>query len=219
MTIAPGHARARTREHRSCKLNTGCGYGLIQGFFNPNLITFLSSSQNANNGGGFCHAKRRSGVSHTEPGSARGFQKVMLIFTIMRFPGPWEPTADLAGLLHESGCLRSPVKCVPSPNFAGNEPCVNITGSSGYLNAKSHQTSGQASGVERACSALAGFITSLSLMQFNTFCAPGHAERLSERSHRGGAAGDGPVGELPGQRGGLPGRQGLKEGSSLFLEQ
>lgn len=159
------------------------------------MITFLSSSQNANNGGDFCRAKYCSSISNTDPGSARCFQKVMLIFTIMHFPGPWEPTADLAGILYESGCLHSPVKCIPSLNFAGNEPCINITNSSGYLNAKSHQTSGQASGVEQACSALAGFITSVSLMQFNTLCAPGHAGRLSERSHRGGAAGDAPTGE------------------------
>lgn len=168
-------------------------------FFNSNLITFLSSSQNANNGGDFCRAKYCSSVGDTDPGSVRRFQKVMLIFTIMRFPGPWEPTADLAGILYESGCLHSPVKCIPSPNFAGNEPCINITNSSGYLNAKSHQTAGRAGGAEQARSALAGFITSVSLMQFNTLCARGRAGRLGERSQRGGAAG-------PRSRGtGLPG--------------
>jgi len=207
MTTAQGHVCACTRQHASRKLNIVCGHRSGCVFFNSNLITFLSSSQNANNGGGFCRAEQRSGVSPADPGSARCFQKVMLIFTVMLFPGPWEPTADLAGILHESACLHSPV-----PNFAGNEPCVNITNSSGYLNAKSHQTSGQASGRR------AGFVTSVSLMQFNTLCAPGHAGRLSERSRRGGAAGDAPVGE-PGRRARLPARHGLKQGSSLFLEQ
>lgn len=148
MTIAEGRAYACARQHTSRKLNIGCGYCSICGFgfffFNSNLITFLSSSQNANNGGGLCRAKHRSSVSDPDPGSARCFQKVMLIFTVMHFPGPWEPTADLAGILHESGCLHSPAKCIPSPGFAGNEPCINITNSSGYLNAKSHQTSGRA---------------------------------------------------------------------------
>lgn len=156
-------------------------------------------------GGDCCRAKYCSSIRSTDPGSARCSQKVMLIFTIMHFPGPWEPTADLAGILYESGCLHSPVKCIPSPNFAGNEPCVNITNSSGDLTAKSHQTSGRASGVAQPCSALAGFITSVSLMQFNTLCAPGRAGRLSERSHRGGAAGDGPTGES--HRAGVPGCQ------------
>lgn len=144
-------------------------------FFNSNLITFLSSSQNTNNGEDFCPAKYRSSVSNTDICSVRCFQKVMLIFTIMHFPGPWEPTADLAGILYESGCLRSPVKCIPSLNFTGNEPCLNITNSSGYLNAKSHQTSGQGTEVKQAGSVLAGFITSLSLMHFNTLWALGRA--------------------------------------------
>lgn len=72
----------------------------------------------------------------------------MLIFTIMHLPGLWDPMADLAGLLCESGCLHSLVKRIPRLNSPAHEQRIHVTNSSGYLHATSHQTSGHAGEVK-----------------------------------------------------------------------
>lgn len=110
------------------------------------------------------------------------FREVALSFAVMHFPGLWEPTAAGAGIIYASGCLHSSERCRPRLNFPGNELSTRVTNSSGYLNAKAHQTSGQATEVKEAGWALAVLITSVSLTQFNTLCAPGHMAELSERS-------------------------------------